>query len=114
MKDNKSHILKLSASLLSKRELAKLKKEIVKFDGRLEHAQNRSQHDLQLWDFFGAARDALFQLNQALHGLNIIDFSRSHEDTFWVNEWLEEQEQQQQRQQRSKQKQKQEVKEEAS
>ena len=91
MSDNQPLNLRISTQ-----ELAKLEKDIVSWDEKLERAQTHFQDNLMIYDFIGNARDCLFQLSQALHGCNIVDFSRSHEDTFWASEWLEEQQQRQQ------------------
>jgi hypothetical protein len=56
-------------------EVASFELEIVRFDTVLDYIQNYFPQDTRIWDFVAYARGSIFRLQQALHGLDIIDFT---------------------------------------
>lgn len=62
---------------------------VVEFDKVLERILNHFPEDTRIWDLTAAVRDGLFHLQQAIHGLDIIDFTSSFEDP-WIDNLEEE------------------------
>lgn len=66
--------------------IAELEHEIVKFDRVLECVLRYFPEDTRIWDSVANSRDALFRLQQSLHGLDVIDFTSAFERPCW---WVE-------------------------
>jgi hypothetical protein len=65
-------------------KLAILEHEIVKFDSVLDRIQRHFPSDVRIWDYIANTRDALFRLQQSLHGLDVIDFTSAFEKPWWI------------------------------
>ena len=83
MEDSKNKDISVS-------KLETLELEIVKFDKVLDRIQTYFPEDTRVWDFIADSRTALFRLQQAIHGLDIIDFTRAFEKPWWVGQFIEE------------------------
>ena len=70
--------------------LASFELEIVKFDTVLDRIQKHFPEDTRTWDFVAYARDSIFRLQQALHGLDVIDFTSAFEKPCWWVDFVEE------------------------
>lgn len=75
---------------ISVSKLETLELEIVKFDKALDRIQAYFPEDTQIWDFIADSRTALFRLQQAIHSLDVIDFTRASEKPWWVDQFIEE------------------------
>ena len=78
---------KLSVSKIA--SLQSIEHEIIRIDNTLEKIHELFPRDHRVCVFSARVSDALFELEQALHGLNIQHFTGSFEDP-WIN--LEEEE----------------------
>jgi hypothetical protein len=71
-------------------EVANFELEIVRFDTVLDDIQNYFPQDTHIWNFVAYARDSIFRLQEALHGLDSIDFTSAFGRPWWVDQFIEE------------------------
>jgi hypothetical protein len=83
MKDSNDQDINIS-------RVASFELEIVKFDTVLDRVQKHFPEDTRIWEFVAYARDSIFRLQQALHGVDIIDFTCAFEKPWWVDQFMEE------------------------
>jgi hypothetical protein len=70
-------------------KLTKLEQEIAHFDCVLDWIQKLMPDNLRVYDYVVQTRDAIFRLQQAMRGLEIIEFSApwiEPNDLFWEEE----------------------------
>ena len=83
MEDSKSEDISVS-------KLDNLEHEIIRFDTILERIQKLFPTDTRVWDFIANTKDAIFRLQQSLHGLDVIDFTSAFEKPWWVDDFIDE------------------------
>ena len=74
-------------------KVTKLEEEIVCFDSVLERVQKVMPHDLKIYEKIVHVRDVVFQLQQMLHGCEIVEFAAPWIDPcdiFWERKEEEE------------------------
>ena len=87
MMDSDDHDINIS-------RLASFELEIVRFYTVLDRIQDYFLEETRIWDFIANTREWMFRLQQAMRGLDMIDFTSSSADP-WIdlqctNRWGEE------------------------
>jgi hypothetical protein len=72
-------------------KLTKLEQEIASFDSVLDWIQKLMPDNMRVYDYVVQARDAIFRLQQAMRGLEIIEFAEPWIEPNDVLYWEEEQ-----------------------
>jgi hypothetical protein len=73
-------------------KISRLEEEICRFDAVLDSIQKLMPEDMGVYDHIVQVRDAMFRLQQSMHGCEIVEFvcsglddttATSTDDSFW-------------------------------